>query len=99
MLLDDLRIAPARRAVELQDQLLLAGSELIDAILVTVQREQPPIGVESERRGALQHDLRRQAGRRSQLCGMPSVSHPCPTKKPSIVVTGGAGYTGSQEAL
>src|SRR5262249_26944996 len=88
-----------RRAVELQDQLPLAGSELIDAILVTVQREQSPIGVESERSGAVQHDLRCQTGKRSQLGGMPFVYHRCPMKQPSILVTGGAGYIGSHVVL
>src|SRR5262249_49927915 len=71
----------------------------IDAILVTVQREQSPIGVESERCRAIQDDLRRQAGKRSQLGGMPFVYHRCPMKQPSILVTGGAGYIGSHVVL
>src|SRR5215467_10190685 len=99
MLLDDLRIAPARRAIELQDQLPLAGSELIDAILVTVQREQSPIRVEPESCSAVQDDLRRQPGKRSQIAGAPFVYHRCPMKQPSILVTGGAGYIGSHVVL
>src|SRR5246127_2940427 len=99
MLLGNLRIAPASRAVELEHQLPLARAELIHAVFVAIEREQPPVGLESEGRSGIQHDLRRQPRKRSQIAGAGFVYHRCPMKQPSILVTGGAGYIGSHVVL
>src|SRR4029077_12213442 len=99
VLLADLRIAPAPRTVELEHQLPFAHAELIHAIFVAVEREQPPIGLESEGGGGIQHHLGRQPGKRSQLTGTGFVYHRCPMKPASILVTGGAGYIGSHVVL
>jgi len=58
MLLEDLLIAPALRAIELENEQLLAHAELVDAILVAVEREQPAVADESHRFRRIQHRLR-----------------------------------------
>ena len=67
MLLGDLGIAPAGRAVELQHQLPVVRPELVDAVLVAVEREQPPVGLEADGRGGIQHHLGRQARKRLRI--------------------------------
>src|SRR6202011_3348245 len=99
MLLADLRIAPARRAVELEHQLTLARADLVDTVFVAVEREQPPIGLEPEGRSGVQHHLGSQFRERLQVAAAGFVYHPCPMKHGTILVTGGAGYIGSHVVL
>src|SRR5579872_513998 len=57
VLLEDLCVAPARRPVELEHQDAALAVQLVDAVLVAIEREQPSVGVESDRRGRVQHHL------------------------------------------
>src|SRR4029077_16016292 len=94
-LLPDLGFAPASRTIELEHQLPLARPQLVHAVFVTVEREEAPIGLESEGGGGIQHHVGGQSGKRSQSAGTGFVYHRCPMKQASILVTGGAGYIGS----
>ncbi len=50
MLLGDLRIAPARRPVELEHPLFSSmGAELVDAVLVAVEGKEAPVGLQPDR--------------------------------------------------
>ena len=56
VLLEDLRVAPAARPVELQHQHAVRGrAQLIDAVLVGVEGEEPPVAVDAEPLGGRQH--------------------------------------------
>ena len=56
VLLEDLRVAPAARPVELQHQHAVRGrAQLIDAVLVGVEGEQPTVAVDAEPLGGRQH--------------------------------------------
>src|SRR5690606_17078246 len=78
VLLLDRRIAPAIRAIELHDErYALLDSHLIDTILVTVQREDAPVGDTPEGLYRGNDDVRSQSvirvkarhARRTALCG------------------------------
>src|SRR5256884_3496 len=99
MLLDDLRIRPAARPIELEHQLPLAGAELVDAVLVAVEGEQPPVRREPERGGGIEHHLGCQPGERLQVAAAGFVYHRSLMKHGAILITGGAGYIGSHVAL
>jgi hypothetical protein len=59
----DRRIAPAASAVELRDQRrCVFDSDLIDAILEAVQREQAAVGVHASRLDRAEHGVRTQTG-------------------------------------
>jgi hypothetical protein len=58
MLLADLLIAPAPRTVELEDQQTLVRAELIHAVFVAVEREQPPVTLEANRGSGIQNHIR-----------------------------------------
>jgi hypothetical protein len=63
VLLEDLRIAPARGAIELGDD---GGSflqpDLIDAVLVAVERQEPAVASQAQRVHGVQHDVRCEPG-------------------------------------
>src|SRR3954462_4586761 len=63
VLLVDLRIAPAPWAVELRhDCAVVLEPDLVDAVLVTVQAQEPSIRSEIRRRHGVEHEIRREAG-------------------------------------
>ena len=71
MLFADLRIAPAQRSIELRDQrLAIFDADLIDTILITVQREQATIGDIALRLDCRQHEVWRERVERMQDVGV-----------------------------
>ncbi len=64
----DLRVAPARRAIELRHQRrLLLHPRLVDAVLVAVEGEQPPVGPQPDACERVERPVGRQSGVRSGL--------------------------------
>ena len=58
----DLRVDPASGAVELCDHdRVVLEPDLVDAVLIAVQAEQPPVGTQTGRGHAVEHQVRRQA--------------------------------------
>ena len=63
MLLGDLRIGPAARAVELgDDRRLVFAPHLVDAVFVAVEREQPAIAADAERIERIEDAVGRECG-------------------------------------
>ncbi len=61
MLLEDGRIAPALWAVKLRhDRRTLFHADLIDPILITVQRKQPTVAAQTDRIQRIKHRIGRQ---------------------------------------
>ena len=70
--LEDLRVAPAPGAVELQHhRRRVLAPEPVDAVLVAVQREQVPVRLESGRGRGIQHRVRSEAGEWRRSVGGP----------------------------
>ena len=61
MLLDDLGVTPARRPVKFENQRSFSPAELIDPILITIERKQNPVALESHRSRSIEHQIRREA--------------------------------------
>ncbi len=110
MLFGDLRVAPARRTIEFEDQRAFAAPHLIHPVLITVEREKPAISLESERGSRVEHHVGRQPCEWHHGVDMVFVYHSqpktlnkngneCMTQKGTILVTGGAGYIGSHTVL
>ena len=62
MILEDLRVAPALRAVELDHHAAaILQVHLVDAVLVAVQREQAPVAAQSRALQRIEHRIRGQS--------------------------------------
>jgi len=61
MLLQDLRIVPARRPVELEHEHALAAAELIHPVFVAVQGEEATVRVETHGACGIEHPVRGQS--------------------------------------
>src|SRR5262245_12996271 len=48
MFFGDLRVAPTRRAIEFQHQRAFAAPHLVHTVLITVEREEPAVALESQ---------------------------------------------------
>ncbi len=65
VLLEDLRVGPAPRAIELGHARRSVGEgNLVDAVFVAVEREQATVAFEPDAVECVEHDVRRQAGKR-----------------------------------
>src|SRR5919198_5808652 len=61
VLLVDLRLGPASRAIELRhDDALIFEPDLVDAVLVAVETEQAPVGAQAAGADAVEHPLGRE---------------------------------------
>src|SRR6185503_20015098 len=62
VLLEDLRVRPAPRAIELRDdEAAVLEARLVDAVLVAVQGEEAPVGTRARRVDGVQHEIGREA--------------------------------------
>src|SRR5579864_602502 len=78
VLLEDLCVAPARRPVELEHQDAALSVQLVDAVFVAIEREQPSVGVESDRRCRVQHHIGGEPAERLQVAGGAFAYHRTP---------------------
>src|SRR5215831_13307562 len=99
MLLGNLRVTPASRAIELEHSQLRTRPELVNPVFVAVEGKKSPVRLEAYRRRRVQHDRGRKPGERLPVLATAFVYHRCPMKHGSILVTGGAGYIGSHVVL
>ena len=58
MLLVDLLVRPTGRPVKLQHEHAVRAAELINAVFVAVQREEPPIDLQADGGRGVEHRIR-----------------------------------------
>src|SRR4051812_12231160 len=76
MFLEDLRIGPAPRAIELRDDdAAVLEEHLEDPVLVRVELQEPAIAAEADGVERIEHAVGREAGVRRRRCGRRVVGH------------------------